>query len=151
MVNIKQLMLSFILPIGTTILIPFIILVFIENRTVLNLINVNLGIMILGIIFVLLGLILFIDCNWLFYKIGKGTLMGLSNKMKTKNLIVVGPYKYVRNPMYIAVVSMVLGEVFIFSSWALLLWTLIFWIMFVRSHCISVIRVYCVFFCIKAM
>ena len=129
MVNLKQVILSFILPIIVTIIIPFIILVFIENRSVVNLINENLGFLILGIIFIGLGLILFIDCNWLFYKIGKGTLMGLP-KMQTQSLIIVGPYKYVRNPMYISVVAIVIGEILIFGSWMLLIWVIGFWIMF---------------------
>ncbi len=129
MANKKQLIFSFILPILVTIIIPSLLLIIIDNRTILNLFNSTFRFVIIGIILLGLGFILFLDCNILFYKIGKGTLMGLS-KMKTTSLIVVGPYKYVRNPMYIAVVSMVLGESFIFGSWALFLWVFIFWIMF---------------------
>jgi protein-S-isoprenylcysteine O-methyltransferase Ste14 len=129
MVNIKQVIFSFILPFMATIIVPCILLIFVENRTIFNLINTYIGFLVLGIIIIGLGIVLFLDCNVLFYKIGKGTLMGLP-KMQTKNLIVVGPYKYVRNPMYISVVAIVIGEGFIFGSWVLLIWVLIFWIMF---------------------
>ncbi|CCV15739.1 isoprenylcysteine carboxylmethyltransferase family protein [Mesorhizobium sp. STM 4661] len=37
----------------------------------------------------------------------------------TERLVVGGIYRYVRNPMYVAVLSIVLGQALLFSSWAL--------------------------------
>src|SRR5689334_25432088 len=33
----------------------------------------------------------------------------------TQNLVVTGPYRYVRNPMYVAVVAVILGQAFLFG------------------------------------
>jgi protein-S-isoprenylcysteine O-methyltransferase Ste14 len=37
----------------------------------------------------------------------------------TENLVVQGAYRHVRNPMYIAVIALVLGQVLLFTSWGL--------------------------------
>ncbi len=38
----------------------------------------------------------------------------------TELLVVSGAYRFVRNPMYVAVVALVLGQVLLFTSWPLL-------------------------------
>jgi protein-S-isoprenylcysteine O-methyltransferase Ste14 len=40
----------------------------------------------------------------------------------TDSLVVVGPYRYVRNPMYLAVLAIVLGQALLFGSWGTLLY-----------------------------
>jgi protein-S-isoprenylcysteine O-methyltransferase Ste14 len=40
----------------------------------------------------------------------------------TAHLVVVGPYRYVRNPMYLAVLAIILGQALHFASW----WTLLY-------------------------
>ena len=37
----------------------------------------------------------------------------------TERLVVEGAYRHVRNPMYVAVLALVLGQVLLFASWAL--------------------------------
>ena len=37
----------------------------------------------------------------------------------TERLVVEGAYRHVRNPMYVAVVAVVLGQVLLFASWGL--------------------------------
>ncbi|TIU17968.1 MAG: isoprenylcysteine carboxylmethyltransferase family protein, partial [Mesorhizobium sp.] len=37
----------------------------------------------------------------------------------TEKLVVGGIYRHVRNPMYVAVLSIILGQALLFSSWAL--------------------------------
>jgi len=44
----------------------------------------------------------------------------------TRKLVIAGPYRCVRNPMITGVLLMLLGETILFNSWALFLWTLIF-------------------------
>ncbi|MGY1794526.1 methyltransferase family protein [Geodermatophilus sp. SYSU D00525] len=39
----------------------------------------------------------------------------------TARLVVVGPYRHVRNPMYLAVLAIVLGQALLFGSWGALL------------------------------
>lgn len=43
----------------------------------------------------------------------------------TEKLVVGGIYRHVRNPMYVAVLAIILGQVLIFSSWPVLLYGLI--------------------------
>jgi protein-S-isoprenylcysteine O-methyltransferase Ste14 len=40
----------------------------------------------------------------------------------TERLVVTGAYRYVRNPMYVAVMAVVLGQVLLFASWGLFLY-----------------------------
>jgi len=42
--------------------------------------------------------------------------------MPTRHLVVVGPYRYVRNPMYLAVLAIILGQALLFGSWATLVY-----------------------------
>lgn len=127
MVSIKQILISLVLPIIVTILIPAIILILIELRTFVNLFNENLIVAIFGLIFLILGIILFIKCNYLFIKVGKGKLIPMKG-LKTQILIIKGPYRYVRHPMIISVIVILFGEGLLFGSLYILLWDLIFFI-----------------------
>lgn len=40
----------------------------------------------------------------------------------TARLVVVGPYRFVRNPMYIAVVAIILGQAVLFGNWWVAVW-----------------------------
>lgn len=40
----------------------------------------------------------------------------------TAHLVVVGPYRFVRNPMYVAVAAIILGQALLFGSWATLVY-----------------------------
>jgi protein-S-isoprenylcysteine O-methyltransferase Ste14 len=42
--------------------------------------------------------------------------------MPTAHLVVVGPYRYVRNPMYLAVLTIILGQALLFRSGAALVY-----------------------------
>ena len=56
-------------------------------------------------------------CVWQFAYSGRGTLAPVDPPTQ---LVVRGPYRYVRNPMYLAVTTIVLGEVLLTCSVALL-------------------------------
>ncbi|UVK41086.1 isoprenylcysteine carboxylmethyltransferase family protein [Mesorhizobium sp. AR10] len=43
----------------------------------------------------------------------------------TQRLVVGGIYRHVRNPMYVAVLSIILGQAVLFSSWAVVLYAAI--------------------------
>jgi protein-S-isoprenylcysteine O-methyltransferase Ste14 len=45
----------------------------------------------------------------------------------TKNLVVGGLYRYVRNPMYLAVIAIILGQAAILGSVSLVVYAAIFW------------------------
>jgi protein-S-isoprenylcysteine O-methyltransferase Ste14 len=48
----------------------------------------------------------------------------------TRHLVVTGLYRYVRNPIYVAVVAMILGQALLLASVGLLIYGVLFWIGF---------------------
>jgi protein-S-isoprenylcysteine O-methyltransferase Ste14 len=70
-----------------------------------------------GLLFIGGGIALYFACAfWGFALRGKGTPAPID---PPKKLVVEGPYRIVRNPMYWSVVSVLLGEALIFHSLAL--------------------------------
>jgi protein-S-isoprenylcysteine O-methyltransferase Ste14 len=78
---------------------------------------------ILGILAILAGLILLAACIWEFARSGRGTLAPVD---PPRELVVRGLYRHVRNPMYLSVSTILLGEFLITGSRALLLYWAIF-------------------------
>jgi protein-S-isoprenylcysteine O-methyltransferase Ste14 len=57
--------------------------------------------------------------------------------LPTAHLVVVGPYRFVRNPMYLAVLAIILGQALLFASWATVLYAAIAFLavlLFVRFY-----------------
>ena len=48
----------------------------------------------------------------------------------TQNLVVTGLYRYVRNPIYVAVVAIILGQAMLFADWRLLVYGALIWLGF---------------------
>ena len=63
-----------------------------------------------------LGVSVYVRCVWDFASVGKGTPAPID---PPRVLIVRGLYRYVRNPIYLGVLSVLLGEAVFFGSWAL--------------------------------
>lgn len=80
---------------------------------------------IIGALAFLAGFALFAWCISLFARIGKGTLAPWD---PTQRLVVVGPYRYVRNPMITGVLTMLAGEGLFLGSRVMAYWTLAFFI-----------------------
>lgn len=76
----------------------------------------------LGIIPIAMGIIIYFWCSSSFVFIGKGTPVPFT---PTKKLIVTGLYRFIRNPMYIAAVSLLTGEALLFQSIGILIYCLI--------------------------
>ncbi len=74
-------------------------------------------------LYLALGGLLFVESVRLFVRIGRGTLAPWH---PTKNLVVKGLYRYLRNPMILGVALLLLGESCIFSSKVLLGWAILF-------------------------
>ena len=77
----------------------------------------NWLLILLGILPCLAGLGLMVWTIQLFWVKGKGTLAPLD---PTKKLVVVGPYRHVRNPMYSGLLLVLYGEAILFGSIAIL-------------------------------
>ena len=69
------------------------------------------------------GLVLFSWCVTLFARVGQGTLAPWD---PTRNLVAVGPYRFVRNPMISGVALMLLGQALFRGSRLLAIWAGIF-------------------------
>jgi protein-S-isoprenylcysteine O-methyltransferase Ste14 len=76
-----------------------------------------------GVLLLGAGFALFAWCVSLFARVGQGTLAPWD---PTRKLVAVGPYRFVRNPMISAVVTMLTGMALLWGSWALALWAAVF-------------------------
>ncbi len=77
-----------------------------------------------GLLPLLLGVGLYLWCAGAFTFIGKGTPAPID---APKVLVIQGPYRWVRNPMYVAVLSVLVGEALLFRSFLLAGYALVFW------------------------
>jgi protein-S-isoprenylcysteine O-methyltransferase Ste14 len=121
MLTLRSIFFTFLLPGTVTVVIPYLIISdgWIDHpgsRTLwsyLGLLPISAG---AGILF---------RCIWDFAVAGRGTLAPVD---PPKHLVVRGLYRYVRNPMYVGVVSILLGESLFFGSLSLLSYTIAFFI-----------------------
>ena len=60
---------------------------------------------------------------WRFATEGRGTPAPIA---PTEDLVVGGPYRYVRNPMYLGVGAVILGQALLSPSWAIAAYALLF-------------------------
>lgn len=67
-----------------------------------------------GLLLAILGVAAFLSCQWLFAVRGQGTPAPID---PPKRFIRRGPYKWVRNPMYLAVFTLVGAEALFLWSW----------------------------------
>jgi protein-S-isoprenylcysteine O-methyltransferase Ste14 len=72
------------------------------------------------------GLVLWTVSLTLFARIGRGTLAPWD---PAKRMVVVGPYRHVRNPMITGVLAMLAGEAALFGSVRILIWTGVFFVL----------------------
>src|SRR5215813_13057375 len=90
----------------------------------------------IGLLSLLAGLVLFFWCNGLFTFVGKGTLAPIDSPIF---LVRAGPYHWIRNPMYVAVLTIILSEAILFHSLSVVGYALAFgtflhlWVMFVEE------------------
>ncbi len=70
-----------------------------------------------------MGALLLVTCIWEFARSGRGTLSPVD---PPKELVVQGLYRYVRNPMYLSVLTIVLGDILLTRSIPLLVYWVIF-------------------------
>lgn len=81
----------------------------------------------IGILPIALGAACYLWCAWNFASAGRGTPAPID---PPKVLVARGPYRVVRNPMYVGVVLILLGESVLFASMTLLWYALLLWLCF---------------------
>ena len=108
------------------ITIPLLIILFTRNSYSYDLANSHNFLFYVAMFFLALGLFLAIWSVRTFYtKGGEGTP---GPWRPVSNLIISGPYCYVRNPMILGVVDLLLFESALFTSIPLLLWAIVFFV-----------------------
>jgi protein-S-isoprenylcysteine O-methyltransferase Ste14 len=117
MKNILKQLFSLILPVIVLILVPLEI----EKKISISSISAFL----VGIVFISTGIYIMSRTISGFIRIGKGTLAPWS---PTKKLIIAGMYRFVRNPMIIGVIIVLIGESIAILSFDILIWAAIFFI-----------------------
>lgn len=81
----------------------------------------------LGTPLFLIGLFVLLHCIIRFVVVGRGTLSPID---PTKNLVTSGIYRYTRNPMYLGVLMILIGEALFFKSYHLGIYLLIIVLIF---------------------
>lgn len=81
----------------------------------------------LGVLLVVPGLWVLVD-SFVRFARSLGTPAPIA---PTERLVVEGWYQHVRNPMYVAVVSLILGQALLFGSWPAVIWGVV---VFVAVH-----------------
>jgi protein-S-isoprenylcysteine O-methyltransferase Ste14 len=79
----------------------------------------------IGVALLILGALLLIETFSRFALQGLGTPAPIA---PTKTLVVTGSYRFVRNPMYVAVVSLIVGQALWFGSIGTLIWGVVVWL-----------------------
>ena len=80
----------------------------------------------IGLVVAVVGFVLAVWSARLFLTIGEGTPAPWEPPSK---LVVVGPYRYVRNPMIRGVIRMLAAEALLLGSWPIAGWMLVFFLL----------------------
>ena len=78
-----------------------------------------------GIVLILAGILVLLECFTRFAAQGIGTPAPV---FPTKQLIVTGAYRFVRNPMFVAVLAILLGQAMFFGNVGIIIWAACAWI-----------------------
>lgn len=92
------------------------------------------GLRVAGVVLIVAGIASLLDSFLRFALIGLGTPAPIA---PTKTLVVSGQYRHVRNPMYVAVVAIVLGQGLLLGSGRVLAYGAVAWLVmhvFVRLY-----------------
>jgi len=113
MLVLRSLFWTILLPGTVTVYIPYLIVTR-WRPAVLGSWGVAQG---LALIPMGVGAAILLHCIWVFARVGRGTLAPVD---APRRLVVQGLYRYVRNPMYVGVQLILLGEALLFESIAFL-------------------------------
>jgi protein-S-isoprenylcysteine O-methyltransferase Ste14 len=113
---------SFVVPIILTTLLPVLIAQW-EHHSKNPLVSSSIFHILTGSVITLAGLLLFIATVITFIRIGNGTIMPWD---PTRKLVVAGVYRYVRNPMILGVLIILVGEALLFASYWIAALSLLF-------------------------
>lgn len=109
MLLLRSIFFTFLLPGTVAVLIPYWL---ISSRRS-DLLASHQALRYFGVPLIVFGAAGLLWCIWEFFSKGRGTLAPID---PPKHLVVRGLYRYVRNPMYVTVVTTLIGEATFFMS-----------------------------------
>lgn len=118
MLLLRSIFFTFLQPGTVAILIPYWL---VSSRD--SGVAANRPLRYLGLPLIIIGAAGLFWCVWEFFSRGRGTISPVD---PPKHLVVRGLYRYVRNPMYVSVVIVLLGEAIFFMSVSVLIWAVVF-------------------------
>jgi protein-S-isoprenylcysteine O-methyltransferase Ste14 len=121
MLTLRSIFFTLVIPGTVAVLIPYLIV----SRGGGSVAGPWTPLRLLGLVLMVVGTAILIRCIWDFATKGQGTLAPID---PPKELVVQGLYRYVRNPMYLGVLILLLGETAFFKSTALLQYTIAWFI-----------------------
>jgi protein-S-isoprenylcysteine O-methyltransferase Ste14 len=116
MLALRSLFFTIVVPGTVTVLLPYLIV----SRRGTSPVPPWTALHIAGLVLMVVGAAILLRCIWDFAAKGRGTLAPID---PPKQLVVQGLYRYVRNPMYLGVWVLLMGETVFFRSIALLQYT----------------------------
>ena len=118
MTALKTLIFTMMVPGTVTVFIPYWLV-----QQDIRWFSLDIGaVRFLGVLLILAGAATYLWCAWDFTFTGRGTPAPID---PPKELVVKGLYSYVRNPMYVGVLLILLGEALLFESVVVLLYALL--------------------------
>jgi len=102
-------------PLAAILLIARILAAADPTRIIINEPRLLMVLEIAGLVFYMLGFLLM---SWALITLGRNYQLGGSAPRSEDRMVVVGPYKLVRHPMYTAALSVSLGLACLIQSWA---------------------------------
>jgi protein-S-isoprenylcysteine O-methyltransferase Ste14 len=123
MVLLKTLIFTILVPCTVTIYIPYLLLSSPSAPPPMEIGPIRYS----GSIPILIGTLIYLRCAFDFTFAGRGTPAPID---PPKELVVKGLYRYVRNPMYVGVLSILLGETILFPSRPLFTYTAVVFLFF---------------------
>jgi protein-S-isoprenylcysteine O-methyltransferase Ste14 len=120
MLALRSLFFTIVLPGTVTVLIPYLI-VSVRPGTLQSWTPLHAA----SVLLMAIGATILFWCIWDFAAKGRGTLAPVD---PPRQLVVQGLYRYVRNPMYLGVLLVLLGETAFFRSPAMLQYTVAWFI-----------------------
>jgi protein-S-isoprenylcysteine O-methyltransferase Ste14 len=116
MLALRSLFFTIVVPGTVAVLIPYLIV----SREGASLHTPWTPLQVVSLVIMVVGAAILVRCIWDFAAKGRGTLAPID---PPKRLVVQGLFRYVRNPMYLGVLVLLLGEAAFFKSIALLQYT----------------------------
>jgi protein-S-isoprenylcysteine O-methyltransferase Ste14 len=121
MLALRSLFFTIVVPGTVAVFIPYLIV----SPGGASLVGPWTPLQFLSLVPMALGAAILVRCIWDFAAKGRGTLAPID---PPRQLVVQGLYRYVRNPMYLGVLLLLLGETAFFKSIVLLQYTLAWFI-----------------------